>query len=167
MLGLQPTNLRPPPSLASGYIIFHFIFAYGILSSRTMKQYYGIDHNVSPREDLVKYGPEAVKSGKITQKQLDRLKRNEGAHANSVEHFPLFVGAMIWAHLTGLSTVSINGTALVYTVARLVYATVYVFVDRPAWSQMRGIAWWMSNIACLRLFWLGGKALNAKPGLYT
>lgn len=90
-----------------------------MVSSRPLKQYYGLDHNVNPREDLSKYGQKAVESGKITQKQLNQLKRNEAAHANSVEHFPLFVGAIIWACVAGLPTSEINGSALAYTVARV------------------------------------------------
>ena len=56
-----------------------------------MKQKLGIDHNVSPREDLNKYGEKAVQSGKITAAQLRMLRRMESAHANAVEHFPFFV----------------------------------------------------------------------------
>ncbi|KAK4544105.1 hypothetical protein LTR36_004603 [Oleoguttula mirabilis] len=162
-LGLRSSGpFTQPPSQAAGYLIFHFLFAYGVLSSRMLKLYYGIDHNVSPREDLTKYGQKAVENGKITQIQLNRLKRIESAHANSVEHFPLFVGAMIWAQVAGLPTSEINASALVYTVARVAYATVYILVYTPRMSQLRGICWWASNITCLRLFWLGGTAVNSK-----
>jgi hypothetical protein len=97
-IGLGPAPLAgagPVPCYAAGSIIFSFIFSYGVLSSRTLKQAYRIDHNVAPREDLAKYGEAAVQSGKITRKQLDRLRRLEAASANSVEHFPLFVGAVV------------------------------------------------------------------------
>ncbi|KAK5119557.1 hypothetical protein LTR85_007385 [Meristemomyces frigidus] len=139
-LGLQGTGpLTPPLSHTSGYIIFHFLFAYAALASRLPKQYYGIDHNVSPREDIVKYGPKAVASGKVTQKQLNMLKRIESAHANSVEHFPMFVGAMIWAHVAGLPTTEINASALAYTVARVAYAAAYILVETVKLSQLRAI----------------------------
>lgn len=160
-LGLrQPPSGSAPPSIAGAAIIWQFLFAYGILSSRTLKQYYGIDHNVSPREDLAKYGNAAVTSGKITQKQLNQLKRLESAHANSVEHFPLFVGALIWAHLARLSVVDINRSAVAYVLLRIAYATIYTLVDRPVLSQLRGLTWWASNLVCLRLFWLGGVSIN-------
>ncbi|EMC93706.1 hypothetical protein BAUCODRAFT_253474 [Baudoinia panamericana UAMH 10762] len=165
-LGLRATNpLSPLPSHAASYLIFHFLFAYGVLSSRTLKQIYGLDHNVSPREDLGKYGPEAVKSGKITQKQLDMMKRTESASANSVEHYTLFVASMLWAQMTGLPNAEINASALVYTLARVVYAAVYVLVDRPALSQIRGLMWWTSNLVCFRLLWLGGTAINRTVAL--
>lgn len=90
------------------------------------------------------------------------LKRNEPAHANSVEHFPLFVGAMIWAHVAGLSHAEINASRLVYTVARVAFAAVYVLVDTPTMSKLRGVCWWVSNIVCLRLFWVGGKGMDSR-----
>jgi uncharacterized MAPEG superfamily protein len=159
-IGLRAINGIQPPSYAGGYLIFHFIWAYGITSTRTLKQILGIDHNVSPREDLSKFGPEAVRSGKITQKQLDMLKRNEGAHANSYEHYPVFASAMIWAHVAGLDTVDINASALIYTVARLCYVAIYVLVDKPLLSQLRGLCWWTGNVVCIRLFWKGMQAVN-------
>ncbi|KAF2774575.1 hypothetical protein EJ03DRAFT_8833 [Teratosphaeria nubilosa] len=160
-LGLRsPDQSTAPPSLAASYIIWQFIFAHGVLSSRAWKQYYGFDHNINPREDVTKYGQRAVEAGKLTQKQLNQIKRVESAHANSVEHFPLFVGALIWAHLAGLPVVSINRSGSFYVLARIAYGAVYILVDTPRLSQLRGITWWISNVACLRLFWLGGKAIN-------
>lgn len=53
----------------------------------------GLDHNSAPREDLAKYGEAAVQSGKISRGTLNRLKRQEAAHANAVEGFPLFIAA--------------------------------------------------------------------------
>lgn len=162
-LGLRATSPQDQsPSLTASYLIFHFFFAYAITAARFPKRYYGLDHNVNPREDLAKYGPAAVSSGKITQSQLNRLKRIESCHANSIESFPLFVGAMIWAHVAGLENSVINRSALVYTVVRVVYAINYVVVEREAWSRLRGLMWWTGNVVCCRLFWLGGKAINAK-----
>lgn len=66
-LGLDPTATLLP-NHAPAYLCFHFVFAYGLLSSQTLKQWYGTDHNESPRHDLDKYGAEAVRSGKITQR---------------------------------------------------------------------------------------------------
>ena len=162
-LGLRASSpISPAPTLGHYYIMFHFIYAYGILSSRTWKQYYGLDHNVSPREDLAKYGQQAVSSGKLTQAQLDQMKRVESASANSVEHFPLFVGAVLWAQMAGLKSEVINAAGLWYTLARLAYAAVYITASTPVTSQLRGIMWWTSNIICLRLLYLGGAALNSR-----
>ncbi|KAI9038207.1 MAPEG family protein [Aspergillus affinis] len=153
-LGLSaspPTS--PVPNYAPYALIFNFVWAYGLLSSRTLKQYYGIDHNVSPRQDLRKYGAAAVSSGKITQKQLDRLHRNEAAHANAVENYTLLVGAVSMASWAGVESTIINRSVAVYTLARLAHAAVYIGIDRSGWSQLRGICWWIGNLSCLGLLW--------------
>ncbi|KAF2217770.1 hypothetical protein CERZMDRAFT_92418 [Cercospora zeae-maydis SCOH1-5] len=161
-LGIQPsTTPSQQPSLTSNYIIFHFLFAYAGISTRPWKRHYNLDHQVSPREDLTKYGAEAVTSGKLTQKQLNQIIRVQSAHENSVEHFPVLVGALIFAHVAGLPTETINRTGAYYTLARLVYVASYVVVTDAKLALLRGVAWWVSNIICLRLVWLGGKALNA------
>jgi len=133
--------------------MFHFIWAYGVLSSRTLKQIYGIDHNESPRRDLAKYGDAAVKSGKITQKQLDMLYRTEAASANSIENYTLFVASVGFATLAGVNPLWVNRAATVYTVARIAYGVVYVVIDHPRWSQIRGVTWWIGNVSCFYLLW--------------
>ena len=52
-----------------------------------VKQWFGIDHDESPRYDLDQYGTDAARSGNITEKQLDMSGRNESAHASSVESY--------------------------------------------------------------------------------
>lgn len=37
---------------APGYLIFHYFWTYAITSTRPLKFYLGIDHNVAPREDM-------------------------------------------------------------------------------------------------------------------
>lgn len=64
-----------------------------MFSTRGAKFRLGLDHNTSPREDLNKYGEAAVQAGKVSRSTLNRLKRQEAAHANAVEGFPFFVGA--------------------------------------------------------------------------
>ncbi|KAI1325422.1 hypothetical protein F5Y16DRAFT_377968 [Xylariaceae sp. FL0255] len=160
-LGLRPSSGLPIPNYATGFLTFNFFFAYGLLSSRTLKQIWGIDHNVSPREDLAKYGDAAVKSGKITQSQLDMLRRNESAHANAVENYTLLVAALGFATIAGVDNRLINRAALIYTLARAVYAPVYILIDHPLWSQVRGITWWTGNLTCWWLLWKAGRALNA------
>ncbi|PPJ60773.1 hypothetical protein CBER1_02340 [Cercospora berteroae] len=159
-LGIQPSTTIQP-SLTSSYIIFHFIFAYAGISTRPWKTHYQIDHQVSPREDLTKYGPKAVAAGKLTQTQLNQIIRVQSAHENSVEHFPLLVGALLFAHVAGLPTDVINRTGAYYTLARLAYVASYVLITDAKLALLRGVAWWASNIICLKLVWLGGKALNA------
>lgn len=77
----------------AGFLAWNWFYAYGILSSRTIKQVYGIDHNANPRQDLNKYGEASVKEGKMTRKQVERCQRFESASANSVEGYTLFAGS--------------------------------------------------------------------------
>jgi uncharacterized MAPEG superfamily protein len=149
------------PNWAPGLLSWQFFFAYGLLSSRTLKQFYGIDNNASPREDLAKYGDAAVRSGKMTQRQLGMLKRNESAHANSVENYALFVAAMGFATFAGVEPHLINRAGLLYAVARFAYGAVYILIDHNVWSQIRGVTWWTGNLSCIWLLYRAGVKLNA------
>jgi len=148
------------PNYAPAWVTFHFFWAYVALAPRHLKQWYGIDHQVSPREDLAKYGDAAVKSGKISQKTLGMMKRNESAQHNSTENYILFVGATAFATVAGIEPELINRAGLVYTLARFAYAAIYIFVDSPIWSLTRSLAWWVGNISCLFLLWRAGQKLN-------
>ncbi|KAK4628971.1 hypothetical protein CLAFUW4_07873 [Fulvia fulva] len=163
-LGLSATGLHShqPPSYGAHYMIFHFIWAYVVLSSRAWKIHYKLDHNVSPRDDLIKYGPIAVQKGKITQPLLDQIRRVENCHANSVEHYTVFVAAIIFAHVAGVDNAAINRVGLSYTVARVLYSASYIFNGNERLALARGVFWWASNIICIRAFWLAGKVMNAK-----
>lgn len=158
-------GLRAAPQTASipnygpAFLGFNFIFAYGILSSRTLKQIYGIDHQESPREDLAKYGEAAVREGKLTRAQLDMLKRNEAAHANAVENFTLLVASVLFASHAGVPAQTINAAAMSYTLARACYGAVYILISHPRWSAVRGLVWWWGNLSCLLLLWKAGKLL--------
>ena len=162
-IGLRATDSLSSviPNYGPFFLGFHFIYAYGILSSRTLKQWYGIDHQVSPREDLAKYGETAVREGKMTRSQLDMLKRNEAAHANSVENYPLLVGSLLFASYAGVPAQIINAAGLSYTAARILYGAIYILVDTPKWSWTRGWVWWWGNLSCLTLLYLAGKRFSA------
>jgi uncharacterized MAPEG superfamily protein len=161
-LGLRTADAGlSSPNWAPGLLSWQFFFAYGLLSSRTLKQLYGLDHNASPREDLAKYGDAAVRSGKITQKQLDMLRRNESAHANSVENYALFGVAMGFATFAGVEPHLINRAGLLYTTVRLAYGAAYILIDHEVWSQIRGVTWWTGNLSCLWLLYRAGLKLNA------
>jgi len=93
-LGLNNTSFWSSPYAApAAFLTWNWFYAYCVLASRTPKQWYGIDHNGSPRQDLNKYGAVAVKEGKLTQAQLDQIQRVEAASANSVEGYVLFVAS--------------------------------------------------------------------------
>lgn len=157
-LGLQTLDSRS--NYTPAFLAFHFIWAYGVLSSRTAKQVLGLDHNASPRYDLRDYGEDAVRSGKITRSQLDMMKRMESASANAVENYTLLVGAMCMANVSGVDTGRINAAGTIYTVARIAYGIIYTTVSHPWWSQMRGITWWVGNVSCLYLLWHSWVKMN-------
>jgi hypothetical protein len=77
ILGLRtaPANGAQPPIYAASAIITNFVIAYALLATRNPKNIYGFDHNVSPREDIGKYGEKMVQAGKLTRAQLKRLIR--------------------------------------------------------------------------------------------
>lgn len=117
------------------------------------------DHNTAPREDVAKYGAELVKSGKITQKQLERVKRMEAAHANSVEHFPFMIGSVLLMLLAKMPASTINTFGAVYTLARIAYAVAYAMVETEKYSWLRTICWWTSNITCINAIVKSANAL--------
>ncbi|RYP21677.1 hypothetical protein DL765_002138 [Monosporascus sp. GIB2] len=126
------------PNRAPAYLCFHFIFAYGVLSSRTLKQWSGIDHKESPRYDL----------------------RNESAYADAVENYAFFVGAISSVTFAAVEREYVNRAGFVYTVTRAAYGLVYILIDHPLWSQIRGVTWWIGNGSCLYLLWKASGKLN-------
>ncbi|KAK5085118.1 hypothetical protein LTR70_008072 [Exophiala xenobiotica] len=155
-LGLNNTSFWSSPyAVPAAFLTWNWFYAYCVLASRTPKQWYGIDHNGSPRQDLNKYGAVAVKEGKLTQAQLDQIQRVEAASANSVEGYVLFVASVLFGLIANVPSESLTTACTTYTIARLVYGYVYVFVPDDRWSQIRGISWWVANSSCLYLFWKG------------
>lgn len=164
LLGLKADPLNPlvqPPNVAPYHALFNFLWAYVVLSSRFAKMRFKIDHNTNPRLDLVKYGQRAVAEGKMTKRQLDFIHRIESCHANSMEHFPVALGAFIFATIAGVKTTNINLACAVYTASRVIYAVAYLVIERVQFTMIRSWAWWVSNFACIYLYWTAGKTLNA------
>jgi hypothetical protein len=77
----------------AGFLAWNWAFAYLALSSRTPKQYFGIDHNGNPRQDLAQHGEAAVREGKMTRAQLDMIQRMEAATANSIDGYTFFAAS--------------------------------------------------------------------------
>lgn len=92
-LGLSSTHSTSTLAAPAAFIAWNWFYAYGVLASRNFKQWYGIDNQASPRQDLKKYGDIAVREGKMTQAQLDQIHRVEAASANSTEGFILFTAS--------------------------------------------------------------------------
>ncbi|PKY00172.1 hypothetical protein P168DRAFT_322623 [Aspergillus campestris IBT 28561] len=138
-----------PPNHAVGYIVANWFFAYLATSARASKMWLGLDHNSAPREDLAKYGEAAVQSGKISRGTLNRLKRQEAAHANAVEGFPLFIAAMLLGIFAGLPTETINGIGAWYSVSRLLFTVSYALTESEGMSFLRSAFWFSGNIGCI------------------
>ncbi|MCJ1416030.1 hypothetical protein MMC32_002365 [Xylographa parallela] len=164
LLGLHTPSLPnlTTPNYAPAYIGLHFVLAYLVLAPRHLKQIYGIDHNVSPREDLAKYGDAAVEAGKITATQLAMMRRNESAQANAIENYTLFVAAMAFATVAGVEGELVNRAGLLYTLARVGYGVAYVFADQLEWSVLRSGAWWVGNGSCLWMLYRAAGRLNVR-----
>lgn len=179
ILHIRSTYLIANPSSVShhagSYLIFNFMWAYILSSSRTMKMHYGVDHNVAPREDISKYCEQAVQESKMSHKTFRRLRRNEAAHANAVENYTLFVGAgwlqiviafraarsannkllVLFALHARLPPSTLNAACAVYSVARTLYTFIYIFNENETLSWARTVVFWIGNLSCLSLLWKG------------
>lgn len=123
--------------------------------------YSGIDHNAAPRDDLAKFGESAVKSGKITSRQLDLIKRAGAAHSNRVENYSVFAAATVLAVAAGVPSDLVNTQCLLYSVSSVAYGICYVLIDTTPLSLLRTVCWYSGCWACFRMFWAAGKALNS------
>ncbi|KAJ5761807.1 uncharacterized protein N7511_005189 [Penicillium nucicola] len=158
-LGLRAAAGQQPANHAAGLLAANWFFAFCFMSIRGEKAYYRLDHNVSPREDLYKYGDRAVQAGKLSRSALERLKRKEAAHANAQEGYSLFVAAMLLSLYAGLPNETINGLGIWYTVSRVAYSFAYSYIESPSWSYLRSVTWWSGNISCLTALVLASKKL--------
>jgi uncharacterized MAPEG superfamily protein len=78
-----------------------------------------------------------------------------------MEHYSVFVAAVLCAMVAKLDGGMVNRYATIYTVVRAAYCYVYRSnVTREA-AGVRSVLWWAGNIVCIRLFWFAGKALNS------
>src|SRR5690349_18738177 len=92
-LGLFSANPTHRFAAPAAFLGWGWVYAYCVLASRTWKQWYGIDHNGSPRQDLTKYADIAVREGKMTRAQVEQIRRVEAASANATEGYTLFVAS--------------------------------------------------------------------------
>lgn len=151
---------NPSENHLAWYLIANALWSHTLSSSRALKFILKLDNHVSPRADLDKVGSRAVLEGKITQAQLDMVKRNDAAHANSMEHFPIFATAMVLAQVAGLPAQDVNFVGFVYTVLRLAFWANYVMSRTVGGAALRPVFWWGSNLVCLRLIWRAGVSLS-------
>ncbi|KAJ5112917.1 hypothetical protein N7456_001451 [Penicillium angulare] len=140
-------------------LLVNWFFAYGVMSTRVTKTRLGIDNNVAPREDLATLGEAAVKAGKIDRRALNKLKRQEAAHANAVEGYSLFVAAILTALFAGVPNETINTIGVWYSLSRLSYSLCYTYIENRSLSYIRSVVWWSGNISCITGLVLAAKKL--------
>ncbi|KAN0098984.1 hypothetical protein V8E51_014647 [Hyaloscypha variabilis] len=148
-----------PPNLAATFLISNFIFAYALLSTRGIKRLYKFDHNTSPREDVSKYGEKLMREGKLDRKTLERVKRWESAHANTVEGYSLFTGGVLLALHAGVPTQNLNGLMALYSSAIIAYAAAYILIEDERASFLRSVLWWVGNTSCISMMVMAGKKM--------
>jgi hypothetical protein len=107
-----------PPLATTGALLgWGWFYAYGLLSSRTIKQFYGLDNNANPRQDLNKYAEVSIKEGKVTRAQVEQIQRFESASANSVEGYTFIFGSGKVLSTIGLHIANGMQYCLLYTQA--------------------------------------------------
>ena len=102
-------------------------FAQIILFDVARTSQYGLKWNTGPRDEVV---PEISPMG-------GRLKR---AQDNLFETLPLFIAAVLVAHISGRETDMVTLGAEIWFVARVVYVPLYAFGIR----QIRSLVWLVS-----------------------
>ncbi|KAJ5684859.1 uncharacterized protein N7477_001204 [Penicillium maclennaniae] len=158
-IGLRAAPGAQTRNYAAGFLVANWGFAYALMSTRGTKIRLGLDNNVAPREDLSKYGEAAVQAGKISQRTLNKLKRQEAAHANAVEGYPLFVAAMLLSVVAGVPHKTINAIGVWYSLSRIAYSLCYSYIESRNLSYLRSVTWWSGNISCITGLVLAGKRL--------
>src|SRR5436190_19190460 len=91
----------------------------------------GLGHNVYPRDDLAKA------SANLSPAETAKLKRQEAAHVNGLENFPLFAAAMIVGNEAGLEARTLNLLGVGYLACRGVYTWLYTTVSKEKTSYLR------------------------------
>lgn len=74
-------------------------------------------------------------------------QRANWAQQNSFEALPIFIAAVLMAHVAQVPTPLVDTCALVFIAARFVYFACYV----ADWATLRSIVWATGLFACLRL----------------
>lgn len=83
----------------------------------------------------------------LDQQQGFRARAN-AAQANGFEAFPLFAAAVIIAHLTGAPQDRVDGLAIIFVAARVLYIVCYL----ADWHWARSVVWLVGLLATLTIF---------------
>jgi uncharacterized MAPEG superfamily protein len=119
----------------SGVLVLAIVHILAFDIARTAQ--YGLKWNMSPRDQ--KNMPELS----------DIAKRLERAQANFYETFPIYIGAVLTAHVTGQADHITEIGANVYFLARLLYLPLYAY----GLSPWRSLVWVASFIGLLMIIW--------------
>jgi uncharacterized MAPEG superfamily protein len=76
----------------------------------------------------------------------NRLQR---AQSNLFETLPLFIGAVLIAHVAGCDNALTHWGTLIYLAGRIVYVPLYAFGVK----QLRSLVWLVSTAGLLMVFW--------------
>lgn len=66
---------------------------------------------------------------------------------------------MILAVVAGVPNEQINTIGAWYTLSRVAFSLLYWYIDSPALSYLRSVAWWSGNISCITALVQAGKKL--------
>ncbi len=74
-------------------------------------------------------------------------KRAQAAQLNSWEALPIFIAAVLMATFSGVSQQIMDQWALIFIIARVVYAVCYLL----DYASLRSLFWFAGVLACVRL----------------
>ncbi|KAL4249104.1 Membrane associated eicosanoid/glutathione metabolism-like domain superfamily protein [Abortiporus biennis] len=133
----MPTTLNTPLSLYS----IPVVWAVGIWPARKriglIERNIGFD-NKQPRDNIGKLTDEYQH---VDQEKIDTASRMESAHNNSLEMFPLWIGAVLAGNQVGLDNWTLNVASIAFIGIRLAYSYIYVNQKTDRQATLRSIAW--------------------------
>ncbi|PYH45336.1 uncharacterized protein BP01DRAFT_296732, partial [Aspergillus saccharolyticus JOP 1030-1] len=158
-LGLRTTPSSPTPNRIAIVILINWFLAHGVLNTRTARQQLRLDSSGVAWYDLLQHGEAAVRSGKMTRRQLERLKRRETAYTNVIEGFPLFLAGALLALFVQVPPEIINSFGIWFSILRVTYAAAYVLIESEGLRFVPSLLWWCGDTACFAALMIAGKRL--------
>lgn len=81
------------------------------------------------------------------------ISRCQGAHQNSLESWPQFAVAVLFAMAAGVDGGTLSRASTLYVAARVAYLYAYVTGATLGVASMRSLLWFVSVGACVWLMW--------------
>jgi uncharacterized MAPEG superfamily protein len=101
------------------------------VSTRIILLARGLGSNTYPREDLTRV------TAQLPPSEAAKIKRQEAAHKNGLENFPLFAAAIIVGNEAGLDSGTLNLIGMGYLITRGVYTWLYTNISTEKKSYLR------------------------------